>query len=206
MDLNQKNSVPFKRPIVVLDANILFPVPLCDLFMHLAIVSVIRVHWSERIEAEWVRNIIGKRPNLDPSRVRHRASRMNAAMPDAMVSGSEHLEMPLLESGIKLPDPDDLHVVATAIHASADAIITKNLTDFPSEILTRFDLKALHPDLFVQHLLESNPDAVIQAVRNQQEGLFKPAQTMSQVLETLTNQGMILTSAPLRILLKVNSG
>jgi predicted nucleic acid-binding protein len=206
MQKNQKSSTVLKRPIVVLDANILFPVPLCDLFMHLAIVSAIRVHWSDRIEAEWVRNVIAKRPNLDPNRVRHRASRMNEAMPDAMISGSEHLETQLLESGIKVPDPNDLHVLATAIHASADAIITKNLTDFPREILEKFELEALHPDLFVQHLLELNPNAAIQAVRNQQASLYKPAQTMTQVLETLTNQAMTLTSARLQILLEADWG
>ncbi len=204
MDPIPNRSAQFKRPIVVLDANILFPVPLCDLFMHLAIVTAIRVHWSERIEAEWVRNLIGKRPNLDPGRVHHRATRMNTAMPDAMVTGSETLERQLLESGINFPDPDDLHVLATAIHASADTIITKNLTDFPSEILAKFDLEALHPDLFVQHLLELNPDGVLQAVRNQQASLYKPAQTMTQV-QTLAKQGLILTSARLQTLLEADS-
>ncbi|MGW1741226.1 hypothetical protein ACWCPQ_20750 [Nocardia sp. NPDC001965] len=44
---------------------------------------------------------------------------MNAAVPDSLVTGYE----PLIE-GLKLPDPDDRHVLAAAIKCHATMIIT----------------------------------------------------------------------------------
>ena len=52
---------------------------------------------------------------------------MNAAFPDAEVHGFEEL----IED-LELPDLDDRHVLAVAIHSKADAIITFNQKDFPS--------------------------------------------------------------------------
>lgn len=66
---------------------------------------------------------------------------MNRAVPDCLVNGYEYL-IP----SIHLPDPDDRHVVAAAIHSRCDAIVTANLEDYPSEALAPFNLEAIHPD------------------------------------------------------------
>jgi len=50
---------------------------------------------------------------------------MNQAVPDALVTGYE----PLI-SNLELPDAYDKHVLAAAIRAGAQAIITFNLKDF----------------------------------------------------------------------------
>ena len=41
---------------------------------------------------------------------------------------------PLIE-GLKLPDPDDRHVLAAAIKVGAETIVTSNLKDFPADYL-----------------------------------------------------------------------
>lgn len=66
---------------------------------------------------------------------------MAVALPDADVAG----DAAALET-IFLPDPDDRHVVATAIAASATLIVTSNLSDFPVGPLTRYGLEAVSPD------------------------------------------------------------
>jgi len=53
---------------------------------------------------------------------------------------------------INLPDPDDRHVVAAAIHSGASLIITFNLKDFPDEALKPYNLTAQHPDDFIVDL------------------------------------------------------
>jgi len=51
---------------------------------------------------------------------------MDAAVPGALVSGYER------HTGrLHLPDPDDRHVLAAAIEAEADLIVTFNAKDFP---------------------------------------------------------------------------
>ena len=56
---------------------------------------------------------------------------MTRAVRDCLVTGYE----PMIE-GLKLPDPDDRHVLAAAIKAGAQVIVTRNLKDFPDPTLT----------------------------------------------------------------------
>jgi hypothetical protein len=65
---------------------------------------------------------------------------MNKAVRDCLVTGHE----PLTE-GLKLPDPDDRHVLAAAIKAGAQVIVTRNLKDFPSPTFSRGISRPNHP-------------------------------------------------------------
>jgi hypothetical protein len=58
---------------------------------------------------------------------------------DAMVDGYE----PLIET-LTLPDADDRHVLAAAIHCGAQVIVTANLRDFPD---ARLHSSILRPDI-----------------------------------------------------------
>jgi predicted nucleic acid-binding protein len=50
---------------------------------------------------------------------------MNEAVRDCLVTGHE-----ALIATLSLPDPDDRHVLAAAIHAGAEVIVTCNLVDY----------------------------------------------------------------------------
>ncbi|GGO84342.1 hypothetical protein GCM10011348_30370 [Marinobacterium nitratireducens] len=65
-----------------------------------------------------------------------------------MVQGYERWEA-LLE----LPDPDDRHVVAAAIEAEAEFIVTFNLREFPREELDSYAISAISPDDFLCDIL-----------------------------------------------------
>jgi hypothetical protein len=56
---------------------------------------------------------------------------------------------------IELPDLDDRHVVAAAIRAKAQVIVTFNEKNFPPAVLEEFDLATQHPDTFLHHLTVS---------------------------------------------------
>lgn len=72
---------------------------------------------------------------------------MNLAFPDADIKGFFHL----IEK-LQLPDNNDRHVLAAAIHAKADFIITYNVKDFPQKYLASFSLNAINPDDFTVKL------------------------------------------------------
>ncbi|MFY0614428.1 MAG: PIN domain-containing protein [Hyphomicrobiaceae bacterium] len=132
--------------VAVLDANVLYPAPVRDILMEVAVDGTYQARWTERIHEEWIRNLLKKQPELDPALLRRAADLMNEAVPDCIVEGYEHLI-----DALSLSDPDDRHVLATAITAKADVIVTFNLRDFPDDILGQYDLEAQHPDEFLNH-------------------------------------------------------
>ena len=111
---------------VVLDACVLVPVTAADTLLRLAEREMYRPVWSERILEEAKRAIERLHPELSAAQIDHRFGSMNKAFENASVSGWESLE-----GSIVLPDENDRHVVACALVAGADAIVTNNIRDFP---------------------------------------------------------------------------
>src|SRR5262245_25231347 len=114
--------------VVLYDACVLYPAPLRDLLLRLAMTGIVRVRWSEQNLDECFRNILANRPDLKPEALARTRELMNQAVPDCLVSGHESLV-----DSLNLPDPDDRHVLAAAIRCGAQAIITLNLSDFSAE-------------------------------------------------------------------------
>ena len=127
--------------IAVYDANILYPAPLRDLFIRLAQAGLVRGRWTETIHDEWVRNVLKDNPHLSSERLARTRTLMNEAVRDSVINGYEDL----IDS-LTLPDPDDRHVLAAAIHGDAEVIVTFNLKDFPAATLDHFGIEAQHPD------------------------------------------------------------
>lgn len=120
---------------------------------------------------------------------------MNNHVQDSLVTGYESI-IP----GLKLPDPNDRHVLAAAIRSGSNVIVTFNLKDFPAAILASYSVEAQHPDEFLTHLLDLHPWTFCKTVREQREDLVNPTQTAVELLETLERQGagLPLTTARLR--------
>ncbi|MDB5321985.1 MAG: hypothetical protein JWN40_3616 [Phycisphaerales bacterium] len=175
------------------DACVLYPAPLRDLLMRLALEDLYLARWTDRIHDEWTRNVLANRPDLKPEQLRRTRELMNANVRDALVTGYEGLI-----DGLQLPDPDDRHVLAAAIRARADVIVTFNLADFPAASLDEYGIKARHPDDFLVYQFDLNPAAVCRAVRKQRAALKNPPQTVEQLLDTLARQMLPQTTQRLR--------
>ncbi len=180
-------------PTVVYDACGLYPAPLRDLLMHLALTDLYRAKWSPAIHDEWIRNVLSDRPDLSPAQLRRTRELMDAHVRDALVTDYEDLIPPLT-----LPDPDDRHVLAAAIRSGASVIVTFNLRDFPASALAPHGLEAQHPDAFLQTQLDRAPDLVQAAVRRHRASLRNPSRTVTEYLTTLKAQGLLRTVARLR--------
>jgi len=178
---------------VVYDACVLYPAPLRDLLMHLALTDLFRARWSALIHDEWARNLLANRPDLTINQVIRTQHLMNSHVQDCLVSNFEHL-IPV----INLPDENDRHVVAAAIHSGADLIVTFNLSDFPATALKPYNLIAQHPDDFIIDLFGLNPAKVLSAVANHQRSLKNPPKLLPDYLDTLAVQGLTQTVAQLR--------
>ena len=178
---------------VVYDACVLYPAPLRDLLMHLALSDLYRARWSDMIHDEWIRNVRANRPDLSPQRLENTRALMNHSVRDCVVTSFEYL----IDS-INLPDSDDRHVVAAAIHSGASLIVTFNLKDFPANALKPYNLAAQHPDDFIVDLLDLHPAGVLEAAANHRRSLRSPPKSANEYLDTLLAQGLTQSVAVMR--------
>jgi hypothetical protein len=80
---------------------------------------------------------------------------MNGAVRDGLVSGYE----PLI-AALELPGPGDRHVLAAAIKAKAQIIVTRNLKDFPHRTAGSLGPQGKSPDSFVHDQIDIDRQAV----------------------------------------------
>lgn len=181
------------RFTVLFDACVLYPAPLRDLMMHLALTDLFRAKWTDAIHDEWIHSVLRDRSDLKSEQLERTRDLMNAHVRDCLVTGYEDL-IPSLT----LPDPDDRHVLAAAIRARADAILTFNLTDFPEETLSQYGIEAIHPDDFVTYQLDLSANLVCAAVKRQRQSLKNPPKSVDEFLAVLERQGLPQTVSALR--------
>lgn len=82
-----------------------------------------------------------------------------------------------------------------------EVIVTFNTKDFPAEKLAEYDIEAQHPDDFVLGLIDLAPGTICNVVQKQADALKNPPATVEDVLERLTQSGLIQSVAELRTLL-----
>jgi predicted nucleic acid-binding protein len=172
-------------PTVFADANVLYASALRDLLIQLAVAKIIDLRWSADVQDEWTRAVARQRPEIPSERTARTRAMMEAALPEAMVEGYEHL-IPTLN----LPDPDDCHVLAAAIAAEANLILTFNLKDFPADALGPHDVVALHPDQLLTTLAQTAPGPFLAAVAEIRERLVNPPMSESDYFTMLAKSGL----------------
>lgn len=165
------------------DACVLYPAPLRDLLMSLAMEDLFRSRWTEEIHEEWMRNVLLNRPDLKADQLNRTKHLMNAHVEDCLITGYQDL-IPTL----KLPDPDDRHVLAAAITGRCDVIVTFNHKDFPQTILQTFGIETQDPDSFLLYQLDLSPGKFLNAIRKHRARLKNPPMNQHAYLETLLRQ------------------
>jgi predicted nucleic acid-binding protein len=137
---------------LVLDACVLFPTVMREALLAVAAEGLFQPLWSARILGEWQRAAAkyGQEPEALTA-----IARARDGFPFAMVP-----PQPGLESRLHLPDENDIHVLATAIAGSADAIVTLNAADFPRGTLAAEGVARRDPDGLLWELWSHHPDRV----------------------------------------------
>jgi predicted nucleic acid-binding protein len=182
MILNQDNEYT-----ALLDACVLVPMCLCDLLLRLAEdPAMYRPIWSDKILQE-VGTALEQKIGLTAQQSKYRIDQMRLAFPEAAVATAPCLEVPL--DGI--PDPDDRHVLASAMAGHAHVIITSNVKDFPEQYLKQFDILCHSADEFLIHQLHLKPYLVLQKLDEQAVNIQRQRgdilSTLSQVAPTFVS-------------------
>lgn len=178
--------------VVVYDACVLYPAALRDSLLRLALTHLFQAKWTDRIHEEWIGGLLRDRPEL-ADKLPYTREQMDLAVPDALVTDFEDL----IDS-LSLPEPNDRHVLAAAIRAGAQAIITFNLKDFPKAALDRYDIEVMNPDTFVEHQFYLGQDKVLRAAKSQRASLTHPPKTTEEFLDTLASVGLVKTASLLK--------
>jgi predicted nucleic acid-binding protein len=178
-----------------LDANVLYPATLRSVLMYLANAELFRALWSDAVNREWMAALARARPDLSAEAIARVRDLMEAHVEHAVVRDYEHLI-----AAITLPDPDDCHVLAAAIHGGAGVIVTANLKDFPPEALAPYNIAVQEPDAFILDLLKASPDTAAAAFAADRARLCNPAMSQAEYLESLRRASLTETAATLETL------
>lgn len=160
--------------------------------MRLALTDLFKAHWTARIHDEWIEALL-RQGKHKREQLEHVRNLMDAHVRDALVTGYE----PLIEE-LSLPDPDDRHVLAAAMRCGADAIVTFNQKDFPSDALKTYAIDVIHPDDFVCYQLDLSPPVCCKAIRAQRMALKNPKVDVDTFLSTLQKQQLPQTVSQLK--------
>lgn len=180
-------------PVAVYDACVLYPFHLRNVLIQCAFDGLVEARWTDDIHDEWIRNLAANAPTLPIERLIATRDRMKSVLPDADVTDYRHL-IPEL----RLPDPDDRHVLAAAIASRAAYIVTWNLKDFPAKDLASHSVTSQSPDAFLTDLHAAFPDALISSVKRARHNLRKTMPSVYMFIDELQQSGLKTFPALLR--------
>lgn len=161
------------------DADVLYPIGLCDLFLTTLEARLYRAHWSNSILEEVERTYVRNFPDKPRKSIQRRIELMNEAEPGALIDPPPELIDAMTN------DPKDRHVLATAVAAGAEVLVTSNLADFPETSCEPYGVEAQHPDLFVEHLVDLDPVAIWQSITRMARRRENPPTTPKDVRDYL---------------------
>jgi predicted nucleic acid-binding protein len=167
----------------VLDANTLYPFSLRDTLLRLAELELYTPLWSERILEEMRRNLVERQITYE------QAERILAAMRGAFEEAEvDAAEIERLEPAMS-NDPKDRHVLAAAVAAGSELIVTFDLDDFPAGACEPLGVEAIHPDDFLLDLHDLSPGGV-RAALEQQGADLNPLWPLEELLRALATAGV----------------
>jgi predicted nucleic acid-binding protein len=164
----------------VLDASVLYPLPLRDTLLRVAEAGLYEPCWSERILEEATSNLIA-----DGRATTAQAQNMRDAMHGAFDLAAVPTDEIILLEPRMTNDPKDRHVLAAAVAGDAQVVVTLNLRDFPPAACEPFGIQPIHPGTFLLDLYSLRPDAVYEAIERQVSVLSRPPMTIDELLGRL---------------------
>ena len=167
---------------VVLDSCVLYPYTLRDLLLEAANFPLYRAYWSPKILEDTLRHLVqDERITIDHAN--HLRSKIETTFPEALVKPPAGIV-----EAVNC-DPGDRHVVATAIAAKAELIVTNNIRQFPANVLDPLGIEAMTPDQFLCDLWGLQPQILFGCLQTIADRQKDPSnRTMNFVLGSLNRQ------------------
>lgn len=183
------------RYTALLDACVLYPLAMTDALLSLATAGLFAAKWTTRIEEEWIAALERQRPDLIGRLEVRRHSMREAVVDWEIPERAWRYRLP----GITLPDENDVHILAAALAGHVDCIVTLNLKDFPAQVLDGFGVEAIHPDTFLVHQWDLEPDTAVEAFRRMRARRRSPSSSPLEFAEALRKAGLPMLAERLTV-------
>jgi hypothetical protein len=144
------------RKRVLLTAGVLYPRVLWVLLLRLGIIGMIDPYWTASILAEMRQRILGERPDLDDGQLDRSITLMRDLFPQADILDYE-VELGRMPKRLMGRD-----VLAAAVAARVDAIVTADLRRFAPELYGYAGIAVLTPDMLLCQCLDEDRELVVQ--------------------------------------------
>ena len=161
--------------VTLADANILVSRTLRDYFVYSAKLGALQMRWSEGILDETTRNLIRKF-GFTPEAADVLVMRLEAYLPTALVEVKKRDEARVATVEM---DAGDRHVLAAALSARAEILLTDNVDHFPRQWMAKRGIGLVDSGTLLRRLAEGYPDILRRA---HHLGVKSRPQTDEQVL------------------------
>lgn len=180
------------RFTAVIDTNVLLSNLSRNILLSLAEAGLYRPRWSQAtFEREFGHHFLRLRPGQEAAFSRLRQA-MERAFPEALAIEDEQVM-----GSLTLPDQDDRHVLAAAIQTSAGVIVTRNLKDFPSDILAQHNVESKSDDDFISDCIDMSPLQAVLALKTMRERFKQPEVVADGLLLRMEQVGLPQAAAML---------
>lgn len=167
--------------VTLADANILISRTLRDYFVYAAKLGALDIHWSEGILDETTRNLTGKF-DFTQEDAEVLVDRLSAFIPTALVEVKKRDQTRVAKVEM---DDKDRHVLAAALSANAELLLTQNVRHFPREWMAKRGIELVNAGTLLMRLAADYPDILREAHRL---GLNSRQQSEERVFEILIDQ------------------
>jgi predicted nucleic acid-binding protein len=147
--------------IAILDACVLVQAPLRDTLLRLAEPPALyQPRWSDEIITE-MKRALENQIGLAPAKTAYLERELRRHFADCWVTGFESLLRKMTN------DSKDRHVLAAAVRANAQTVVTYNKRHFPPAATSPWKIEAVGPSAFLEALYSDAPAIVIERIRQQ---------------------------------------
>ena len=167
--------------VTLADANILISRTLRDYFVYAAKLGALDIHWSDGILDETTRNLI-KQFDFTTEDAEVLVERLEAFLPSALIEVKKRDQARVAKVEM---DAKDRHVLAAALSANAEVLLTQNVRHFPREWMAKHGIELVNAGTLLTRLASDYPDVLREAHRL---GLNSRQQTEERVFEILVDQ------------------
>jgi predicted nucleic acid-binding protein len=163
---------------VIVDACVLVQAAVRDTLLRLFERRLFLARWTDEIIDETVRTLRDKLGRTQ-EQADHLVNELRSHFADAWVEPGYRELIPVMTNHEK-----DRHVLAAAVKAECEVIVTYNLKHFSEESLKPHGITVKHPDEFLIELYHMDSEIVVHELHQQGAELKKP-RSIAEVLHSL---------------------